>query len=265
LQRSTSADEPALASKVASAHASIRLEESDPQITRASANLLGAEIAPVVDERKKITGVAVGASRFDDSRTLFVSNLGSAISEKELHDHFAPQCEGLHETRLVLDPNGIPRGFAYLEFKTSECMTAALKMKNSKLCGRKLSVRVSNPKIKEKPASSASRGTLDSAGDSSKVLGTANRKARVSLMVPSTVQAIVRKDSDALHPTPGNSGQGASHDNLVNVKRDNIAEFGDANPSSFRSQDDFRAMFRKKRQKEAMISPSDSVGETGGT
>jgi len=85
----------------------------------------------------------------DQSKAIFVGNLGFATDEDQVREHFG-QCGKITEVRIVRDSQtGIGKGFCYVNFASSESVKTALDlMSKTTLCGRELRISqsVSRPK-----------------------------------------------------------------------------------------------------------------------
>lgn len=85
----------------------------------------------------------------DQSKAIFVGNLGFATCEDELREHFS-QCGKIANVRIVRDSQtGIGKGFCYVNFASSESVKTALDlMSKTTLGGRELRISqsVSRPK-----------------------------------------------------------------------------------------------------------------------
>lgn len=107
-------------------------------------------------KKQKRTAEASTPSNFQqdserDKRTAFVVNLPFSISQKELHDLFC-QYGPVKEVRMVLEKDGKPKGYAYVEFADEAGANASLALHQTDLKGRKLKVTISSPRA---PSSSA--------------------------------------------------------------------------------------------------------------
>jgi len=85
----------------------------------------------------------------DQSKAIFVGNLGFATSEDEVRDHFS-QCGKITDVRIVRDSQtGIGKGFCYVNFASNKSVKTALDlMGKTTLSGRELRISqsVSRPK-----------------------------------------------------------------------------------------------------------------------
>jgi len=85
----------------------------------------------------------------DQSKAIFVGNLGFATGEDEVREHFS-QCGKITNVRIIRDSQtGIGKGFCYVNFASSESVKTALYlMSKTTLCGRELRISqsVSRPK-----------------------------------------------------------------------------------------------------------------------
>jgi len=75
-----------------------------------------------------------------DPNTVFVGNLSYQTTEDDLRDFFK-QCGEVKDVRLAKDHmDGRPKGFAHVEFMSSEDVTSALKLSGESLNGRDVKV-----------------------------------------------------------------------------------------------------------------------------
>ncbi|CEL93281.1 unnamed protein product [Vitrella brassicaformis CCMP3155] len=75
-----------------------------------------------------------------DMRSIYVGNVDYAATPEELQDHFKA-CGTINRITIMVDKfTGHPKGFAYVEFGDSECVTHALSLNESILRGRQLKV-----------------------------------------------------------------------------------------------------------------------------
>ncbi|RXN01618.1 AT-rich interactive domain-containing protein 4B [Acipenser ruthenus] len=89
--------------------------------------------------------------KHDHKRSIFVRNLTYDIKEEELWGHFQ-DCGEVEGVRLVRDRDtGMGKGFGYVLFESTDAVQLALKLDNSVLMGRKIRVKRSVKKEKEKP------------------------------------------------------------------------------------------------------------------
>ncbi|TRY83873.1 hypothetical protein DNTS_030098, partial [Danionella cerebrum] len=89
--------------------------------------------------------------KHDHKRSIFVGNLPYDIQELPLRDHFE-QCGNIEAVRLVRDrDSGMGKGFGYILFESSDSVMLALKLNGSTLMQRKIRVKRSTKKEKEKP------------------------------------------------------------------------------------------------------------------
>ena len=77
----------------------------------------------------------------DQSKAIFVGNLGFAVDEEEVHEHFA-KCGKIVNVRIIRDSKtGIGKGFCYVNFSKSQSAKMALDLMNgTTLSGRELRV-----------------------------------------------------------------------------------------------------------------------------
>jgi RNA recognition motif-containing protein len=92
----------------------------------------------------------------NDNR-LFVGNLSYQTAENDLQDYFA-QAGAVTSVNLILDKmTGKSRGFAFVEFSTSEEANKAVEQfHNKEFQGRALTVNVARPKEERAPRWSGS-------------------------------------------------------------------------------------------------------------
>lgn len=94
---------------------------------------------------------ACKSAAHDHKRSIFVGNLTYDMKEEELWGHFQ-DCGELEGVRLVRDRDtGMGKGFGYVLFESTDAVQLALKLDNSVLMGRKIRVKRSVKKEKEKP------------------------------------------------------------------------------------------------------------------
>jgi RNA recognition motif-containing protein len=88
----------------------------------------------------------------DNQNRLFVGNLSYQTMEADLQDHFAPAGAVLN-VNLMLDKfTGRSRGFAFVEFATSEEAERAVEMFHGQdLGGRPLTVNIARPREERAP------------------------------------------------------------------------------------------------------------------
>ncbi|XP_058880772.1 RNA-binding protein 34-like [Acipenser ruthenus] len=95
--------------------------------------------------------LACKSAAHDHKRSIFVRNLTYDIKEEELWGHFQ-DCGEVEGVRLVRDRDtGMGKGFGYVLFESTDAVQLALKLDNSVLMGRKIRVKRSGKKEKEKP------------------------------------------------------------------------------------------------------------------
>lgn len=89
-------------------------------------------------------------SKHDHKRSIFVGNLPYDISELPLQNHFQ-ECGNIEAVRLVRDrDSGMGKGFGYVLFESPDSVMLALKLNGSTLQQRKIRVKRSVKKEKEK-------------------------------------------------------------------------------------------------------------------
>lgn len=86
-------------------------------------------------------------------RSIFVGNLPYDITELPLRQHFT-ECGEVEAVRLIRDrKSGIGKGFGYVLFESADSVMLALKLNGSELLSRKIRVKRSVKKEKEKQGS----------------------------------------------------------------------------------------------------------------
>ena len=79
-------------------------------------------------------------SRLNNSSTVFIGNLPFDIDDESVWEHFK-DCGKVTAVRVVRDPQyRIGKGFGYVMFDNPIAVKNALKLENSKLCGRRIRV-----------------------------------------------------------------------------------------------------------------------------
>ncbi|QDZ18248.1 RRM domain-containing protein [Chloropicon primus] len=113
---------------------------------------------PGTAKSKSESGAEAGGKRvFLDQCTLFVKNLPHDVSEGGLTSLLGGG-EIVQECRLVLDRyTGKPKGFAYVDCKSEECLQKALEKDGADFSGRKIFVARSKP-TKKRPRGEATAG-----------------------------------------------------------------------------------------------------------
>ncbi|XP_077869463.1 uncharacterized protein LOC100375750 isoform X2 [Saccoglossus kowalevskii] len=95
--------------------------------------------------------VSSNASKHDHQRSVFIGNLPYKIDEEIVRQHFM-QCGNVISVRLVRDgKTGIGKGFGYVLFKDISSVEFALKFNDKPLFGRKVRIKRSFEKEKNKP------------------------------------------------------------------------------------------------------------------
>uniref|UniRef100_A0AAY5ECJ8 RRM domain-containing protein n=1 Tax=Electrophorus electricus TaxID=8005 RepID=A0AAY5ECJ8_ELEEL len=114
----------------------------------------------------------------DHKRSIFVGNLPYDVKELPLRQHFE-ECGKVEGVRLVRDRNsGLGKGFGYVLFENTDSVMLALKMNGSQLLDRK--IRVKRSVKKEKNKGPAGRGAGRSRGaQSSRFKGSTHTVNRV--------------------------------------------------------------------------------------
>eukprot|EP01125_Pyxidicula_operculata_P011046 TRINITY_DN360_c7_g1_i5.p1 TRINITY_DN360_c7_g1~~TRINITY_DN360_c7_g1_i5.p1 ORF type:complete len:1020 (-),score=246.58 TRINITY_DN360_c7_g1_i5:38-3097(-) len=77
--------------------------------------------------------------------TVVVKNLSFDATEDEVATHFMSAGK-IFQVRIITDPQGRSKGFAYVQFKSPESVEKALELNNSSLLGRKMRVTFANEK-----------------------------------------------------------------------------------------------------------------------
>lgn len=86
----------------------------------------------------------------DHKRSIFVGNLPYDLSERPLREHFE-ECGNVEAVRLVRDrDSGMGKGFGYVLFESPDSVMLALRLNGSTLLERKIRVKRSVKKEKEK-------------------------------------------------------------------------------------------------------------------
>ncbi|KAJ2779015.1 hypothetical protein H4R18_004250 [Coemansia javaensis] len=98
-----------------------------------------------------------GAAGADDAdaRSIYVGNVDYATTPEELQEHFKGSGEVNRVTILCDKFSGHPKGYAYIEFSTTDAVTTAQLLDGSMLHGRPLKV---NPKRTNVPGVHRGRG-----------------------------------------------------------------------------------------------------------
>ncbi|XP_050978020.1 RNA-binding protein 34 isoform X1 [Labeo rohita] len=108
----------------------------------------GKEIEPGFHIR--VDRVSKHSGQHDHKRSIFVGNLPYDITELPLREHFE-ECGTVEAVRLVRDrDSGMGKGFGYILFESPDSVMLALKLDGSKLLERKIRVKRSVKKEKEK-------------------------------------------------------------------------------------------------------------------
>ncbi|XP_072376679.1 uncharacterized protein [Diabrotica undecimpunctata] len=80
----------------------------------------------------------------DESKAIFIGNLGFNAEEEELWKLFEP-CGSISSVRIIRDSyTGMGKGFAYVNFQESDAVQLALEMENVKLGNRELRIKLSS-------------------------------------------------------------------------------------------------------------------------
>ncbi|KAK2874693.1 hypothetical protein Q8A67_021846 [Cirrhinus molitorella] len=108
----------------------------------------GKEIEPGFYIR--VDRVSQHSEQHDHKRSIFVGNLPYDIMELPLREHFE-ECGNVEAVRLVRDRiSGKGKGFGYILFESQDSVMLALKLDGSRLLDRKIRVKRSVKKEKEK-------------------------------------------------------------------------------------------------------------------
>uniref|UniRef100_W5NG23 RNA binding motif protein 34 n=1 Tax=Lepisosteus oculatus TaxID=7918 RepID=W5NG23_LEPOC len=95
------------------------------------------------------------SASYDNKRSIFVGNLPYDINELPFRELFE-ECGSIEAVRLVRDrETAMGKGFGYVLFESADAVQLALKLDNSELMGRRIRVKRSVRKQKEKPAAPA--------------------------------------------------------------------------------------------------------------
>lgn len=76
-----------------------------------------------------------GGNAGGESSTIFVGNLGFRTTADALRNFFS-ECGDVKDVRIPMNEEGRPKGFAHVEFETSDAAQAALKYNGEELDGR---------------------------------------------------------------------------------------------------------------------------------
>jgi len=104
--------------------------------------------------------------KYDDEHSLFVGNLDVEATEIQVLSLFAERYSSVVEVRIVNDPRGRPKGYAFVTFgDASEAERAFSQMQGTKVGGRKIKIRHTNRKdggefAESKPQAADDRQTL---------------------------------------------------------------------------------------------------------
>ncbi|XP_028829443.1 RNA-binding protein 34 [Denticeps clupeoides] len=97
-------------------------------------------------------------SMHDHKRSIFIGNLSYEIADLQLREHFQ-ECGPVEAVRLVRDQeSGMGKGFGYILFVSADAVQLALKLDGSTLLGRKIRVKRSVKKQKQKSDSGGEKG-----------------------------------------------------------------------------------------------------------
>lgn len=101
-------------------------------------SVLPSTSSPVEDAKGNPTNKA--AVRHDQSRAVFVGNVGFAANEDQVRRHFSV-CGDIVDVRLVRDAaTGMGKGFGYVNFASAESVEKALELHGTEVAGRELRV-----------------------------------------------------------------------------------------------------------------------------
>jgi RNA recognition motif-containing protein len=76
-----------------------------------------------------------------NDNTVFVGNLSFQSTKESLEAHFS-KCGAIKDVRIAMGQDGRPRGFAHVEFETSEAAQMALKEADAEVDGRAIRVNL---------------------------------------------------------------------------------------------------------------------------
>jgi RNA recognition motif-containing protein len=80
---------------------------------------------------------------------IFLTGIPAGVNEEKIHELFSV-CGKIKEIRLIKDKiTGALKGFAYVDFETSEAADSALKMDNTQMYGKP--IRVQRSTVRSKP------------------------------------------------------------------------------------------------------------------
>jgi RNA recognition motif-containing protein len=86
---------------------------------------------------------------------VFITGIPAGVNEEKLKELFA-QCGTIKEVRLVKDKiTGQLKGFAYIDFETTEATEVALKMDQTQMYGKPIRVHRSVSTLRNKPEETA--------------------------------------------------------------------------------------------------------------
>ncbi|CAR27913.1 hypothetical protein ZYGR_0N04000 [Zygosaccharomyces rouxii] len=75
-----------------------------------------------------------------DARSIFVGNISPDVTPEIIEEHFA-ECGEIKRITLLHDKHtGVPKGYAYVQFESSEVQENALKLNGTELKGNKINV-----------------------------------------------------------------------------------------------------------------------------
>ncbi|GAV53906.1 hypothetical protein ZYGR_0AK04080 [Zygosaccharomyces rouxii] len=75
-----------------------------------------------------------------DARSIFVGNIASDVTPEIIEEHFA-ECGEIKRITLLHDKHtGVPKGYAYVQFESSEVQEKALHLNGTELKGNKINV-----------------------------------------------------------------------------------------------------------------------------
>ena len=75
----------------------------------------------------------------EDSRSVYVGQVDYSATPEELQEHFAG-CGTVNRVTILCDKFRNPKGYAYIEFESAECVEAAVALNDSEFKGRQLKV-----------------------------------------------------------------------------------------------------------------------------
>lgn len=117
--------------------------------------------------------VATGSKVHDNKTSVFLGALAFDVTDEAVHAHFE-KCGDIDNVRIIRDnKTGVGKGFGYVQFKTVDSVTLALKLDATKMGERKIRVSRAVKKLKEKKTDPKGRGAT---GKENKVDNDKNKK-----------------------------------------------------------------------------------------